>query len=61
MMNMNERKKLRTELKVQLLVKNERLLNEPLHYVNLTDGLRVVIWYKTKESKTLSDLSDLGD
>ena len=31
----NERKKLRTELKVQLLVKKERLLNEPFHYVNL--------------------------
>ena len=30
-----ERKKLRAELKVQLLVKNERLLNEPFRYVNL--------------------------
>ena len=31
----NERKKLRTELKVQLLVKHERLLNEPFRSVNL--------------------------
>ena len=31
----NERKKIRTELNVQLLVKNERLLNEPFRYVNL--------------------------
>ena len=31
----SEWKKLRTELKVQLLVKNKRLLNEPFHYVNL--------------------------
>ena len=30
-----ERKKLRTELKVHLLVKNERLLHEPFRYVNL--------------------------
>ena len=33
----NEQKKLRTELKVQLLVKNERLLNEPFRYVNSTN------------------------
>ena len=31
----NKRKKLRPELKVQLLVKNKRLFNEPLHYANL--------------------------
>ena len=31
----NERKKLRTELKVQLLVKNKGLFNEPFCYVNL--------------------------
>ena len=31
----NERKKLRIELKVQLLVKNKQLLNEPFRYVNL--------------------------
>ena len=30
-----EQKKIKTELKVQLLVKNERLLNEPFRYVNL--------------------------
>ena len=33
----NERKKLRAELKSELLVKNERLLNEQFCYVNLTD------------------------
>ena len=31
---MNEWKKLRTELKVQLLVKNERFLNEPFSTTN---------------------------
>ena len=33
-----ERKKLRTELKVPLLIKNKQLLNEPFRYVNLING-----------------------
>ena len=31
----DEQKKLRTELKVKLLVKNEQYLTEPFRYVNL--------------------------
>ena len=42
----NERKKLRTELKVQLLVKNEQLLNELFRYVNLINR------YERIEKKT---------